>query len=230
MRVLETEQALKGSRLWNEIPPPVAETVRAKVHVRHYEQGEIMYRVGDPIPGAAYLESGLVARYATDEPLPHQRALVRWPGEVCTMTLSGETEWPVSVVALTPVIWMIAPFQVFQQMVGEHPGFAAFLVQRLARQNYREHSWLARLASATLRPRLRLIIHRLAQELGTSQRDGTLLDFRTTHELLAAIARANRDEVGRAVRELIAHRLIVRRPNWRLLVPDLAELLIDTDG
>jgi hypothetical protein len=57
-----------------------------------------------------------------------------------------------------------------------------------------------------------------------------LLDFRTTHELLAAIARANRDEVGRAVREMIAQRLIVRRPNWRLLVPDLDALLIDTDG
>jgi CRP-like cAMP-binding protein len=228
VRVLPTEQALNGSRLLSQISPSTAEIVRAHLQVRRYDQGEIIHRVGDLIAGPAWIEWGLIARYATDDPLPHERAVVRWPGEVSVLTMAGESEWPVSVVALTPVIWITGPFSTYEEIMHQRPEIVVPLVQRLARQNYQEHSWSARLASTTLRPRLRLILHRLVDEVGTPQNDGTLLDFRVTHELLATIARANRDEVGRAVRELMVLGLIARRPNWRLLIPDGEALLQET--
>jgi CRP-like cAMP-binding protein len=224
MRPLAPEAALDG-RLLRGVAPEVVSEVREVLQMRQYEQGEVMYRIGDPIPGPCFVEGGLAGHYWADDWSPKTCALVRWPGEISALTISGETTWPVCVVALTPLVWGVVSSQIFQRLQREQAQTFPRLFERLARQHYRAVCWMARLSEVRVRRRLRLVLHRLAQELGTSHEGGLLLDFRVTREVLATIAGANVEEMGRALGQMSTQGLVARRGRRRLWIPDPDRLL-----
>jgi CRP-like cAMP-binding protein len=139
----------------------------------------------------------------------------------------------VAVAALTPVIWGAATPELHDEVVRRLSHLFPRLVARLAHHQYVESVWRSRLAAVTIRPRLRLVLHRMARELGTQRDKGILLDFRVTSGMLAELVGGNRDEVGRAVRELLAEGLVERQPGRRMWVPDptaLVEGILPDEG
>jgi CRP-like cAMP-binding protein len=230
MRILHGLATPERSRLVASLALETRELACAHIQMRAYEQDEVIYRIGDPIPGPCFVEQGLVAYFRRDERELRYLMGVQWPVQIAGLSLMPDREWPVAVMALTPLVWGSISFEVHQQIAERLPHVFPTLVGRLANQYHVETNWFSRLVSVSLRPRLRMIIHRLAQELGVPYDGGVLLDFRVTGTLLSLLARANRDEVGRALRDLLRQGLVARQPGRRLVVPNLDGLVEGVPG
>jgi CRP-like cAMP-binding protein len=226
LRILRDVSVAKVSRFLTEVVSTEGRAaVGPRTELRAYDQGEVMYRVGDPIPGPCFVDSGIVAFYRTDDLRSNECAEFRWPLTACPLTFEEAREWPLAVVALTPVTWGITSFDGYQEIIRQVPHAFTGLVALLARQHYQETCWTSRLNSVRLRPRVRLILHRMTQELGEPNERGVLLDFSVTAGLISLLANANRDEVGRWLRKMTRQGILVREPRRRLLVPDPARLI-----
>ncbi|KPJ62848.1 hypothetical protein AMK68_04440 [candidate division KD3-62 bacterium DG_56] len=61
--------------------------------------------------------------------------------------------------------------------------------------------------------------------MGRPHKPGFLLDFAVTNSILSTLTHVSRDEVGRAVRELVAKGIVQRLQGRRLLVTDPSKLV-----
>jgi hypothetical protein len=226
VRSMKVGPALRNSRLLGYAPRDFVEASIACTRVRCYDQGEVICRVGDLIPGPCWLEQGLISYHRTGDPGDHDLLMVGWPGQIAGPSWAPDrAEWPCSITALTPAVWAMQSREGYLD-IRERFGYAfPLLVEYLAQETHDHLLWQSQLWRSRVRQRLRMALYRMAKELGTREAAGTLLGFRVTASLLTAIVGANRDEISRGIRELAAAGLVVRGPHWQLLVPNPERLV-----
>jgi CRP-like cAMP-binding protein len=202
----------------DQLPPESAARLRENAQVREYRRHETVYQEGDLIAGPAWVHWGLIRAYHTHPDGREYTMLVGWPGELSTPTFSGRQEWPLAAVALTPMVRVIVPSGVMEDICRRDPRVTRALLHMLATDSHERYRWMAYLMSVPLRTRLARILSRMGEQLGTPSEDGVLLDFPVVQEDLAIIARVTRDETGRVVREMLQAELIGRVPGRRLVI------------
>ena len=219
------KRIIDESPFLSALPRAAAEVLAASVRSRALHRNEHWARQGDPARVLAWLQSGLLSVFfetPDGSTVPHR---IVWPNEVSCLGLAGPTEYPASSVALTPVEYYWAPQEVLDRALHEAPELAYSLLCYISRQEERLAVWGTRLLSLPVRGRLRLILARMALEMGRPHEAGHLLDFTVTNATLSTLAHVSRDEVGRAVRELLREGVLGRLQGRRLVVPDIGRLL-----
>ncbi|KPJ63616.1 hypothetical protein AMK68_03475 [candidate division KD3-62 bacterium DG_56] len=216
---------VQESKFLSSLPREAAEKLAAAARARVLRPGEYAARAGDPAFGLAWLHSGLVFIFFEMSDGSRVPYLVAWPSSVSFDGLLGEGQFPASSTALTPATFVWITREVAEEVAGQHPDLMNALFDYAVRQGELRAIWLGRLFSLPLRSRVRLLLARMAVEMGQPGEGGRILDFPVSHRTLAIIAQVSRDEVGRAVRELLAEEVIERIEGRRFLVPDLRRLL-----
>ena len=219
------EALIEESKFLSALPRGAAEMLAAAARTRALRPGEYSARQGDPVFGLAWLHSGLMFVFfemSDGSRVPH---MVAWPDSVGFDGLLGDGRFPASTAALTPATLFWVTREVAEEVAHQHPELMSSLFHYAVRQGEARSIWLGHLFSLPLRGRVRLLLARMAVEMGQAGRGGRILDFPMSHRTLATIAQVSRDEVGRAVRELLADGVIERIEGRRFLVPDVGRLL-----
>lgn len=219
------EALVEESKFLSALPRGAAEMLAAAARTRALRPGEYSARQGDPVFGLAWLHSGLVFIFFEMSDGSRVPYLVAWPNSVSFDGLRGGERFVVSGTALTPATVFWVTRQIAEQVSDNYPELMNSLLHYAGRQGEARTVWLGQLFSLPLRGRVRLLLARMAVEMGQAGRGGRILDFPMSHRTLATIAQVSRDEVGRAVRELLAEGVIERIEGRRFLVPDVGRLL-----
>jgi CRP-like cAMP-binding protein len=216
---------IQQSGFLSAMPRPAAEQLAACARSRTLRGGEYAGRPGDPLPLVGWLHRGLIYAYfelSDGSRLPY---LIAWPNDVAFQGLAEEDGFAVSLLALAPTTYFVVPPESARAITEAHPGLTEALLRYAVRREHARAVWTGHVLSLPLRPRLRLILARMAAELGKRRAEGCLLDFPVTRQALAAVARASRDEIGRALRELDEAGSVQRIAGRKLLIPDSRGLL-----
>jgi CRP-like cAMP-binding protein len=220
-----TTDIVKESRFLRELPRAAAHVLAASARARLLAPKQCGARQGDPARALTWIHSGLLSVfYESDDGSisPHR---IVWPNEVSCLGLSAGAEYPASSRALTPVTYYWVSEGALDPALRQVPELAHSLLCYLARQEERSAVWSTRLLSLPVRGRLRFVLARMVGEMGRPHDDAFLLDFAVTNTILSELTHVSRDEVGRAVRELVAKGIIQRLRGRRLLVTDPSKLL-----
>jgi CRP-like cAMP-binding protein len=176
---------------------------------------------GTPLAGMRCIRSGLTRCWQVDDRGKEYTTSVAWPCSVSLVGLRGRgARWPWNVTSVVPTTVLTFPWDVLERVRRRCPIDQA--IMESAGEDYiRRHIWSGMLRSLKLRPRLRILLRRLADELGTETAEGVTLDHWPTQQDLASLTFVTRYEVGRVLREFTETGLI--RPIGRrsLLIPDL---------
>jgi CRP-like cAMP-binding protein len=216
---------IEQSGFLSVLPREPAERLAAAARGRMLRPGEYVRRPGDPLTLAAWLQWGIVYAYfelSDGSRLPY---LVAWPNDVAFQGLAATDEFAVWLMALTPVRYFAVPVEAITKTSRDYPGLTEALLRYAIRREHARAVWMAHLVSLQLEPRIRLILARMAAEMGKPQGEGYLLGFTVTRQALATIARASRDDVGRVLRELQDAETLQRMSGRKLLIPDFRRLL-----
>lgn len=221
------EALIEESKFLSALPREAAEKLAATARTRTLRPGEYGGRQGDLVFGLGWSQSGLMFIFFEMSDGSRVPYLVAWPNSVSFDGLLGEERFPASSTALTPATLFWVTREIAEEVAHEHPDVMNSLFHYAVRlrQGEARSVWLGHLFSLPLRGRVRLLLARMAVEMGQAGRGGRILDFPMSHRTLATIAQVSRDEVGRAVRELLADGVIERIEGRRFLVPDLRRLL-----
>ena len=225
MRDRTTTDIAKESPFLRELPRAAAEVLAASVRTGVLPPKQWWARQGDPARALAWLHSGLLSVfYEADDgsTLPHR---IVWPNEVSCLGLSESTEYQASSLALTPVTSYWVPEEALEPAFRQVPELAHSLLCYIARQEESSVVWTTRLLSLPARGRLRFVLARMVTQMGRPHKPGFLLDFAVTNSILSTLTHVSRDEVGRAVRELVAKGIVQRLQGRRLLVTDPSKLV-----
>jgi CRP-like cAMP-binding protein len=216
---------IERCRFLSALPRAGAKALYAVARSRNLRAREYGPRQGDPALGLAWLYSGLVyVHIETPDGAIRPHRLV-WPGDISCYGIAQAKEYMASSQALIASRYFWVSQEDVAQAVRQVPELAWSLFCYASRQEERLAVWSTYLSTLSVRDRLRLVLARMALEMGRPREDGTLLDFAVTAGALAMTASASRDEVGRTLRQLVADGHVHRLPGRRLLVPEVARLL-----
>jgi CRP-like cAMP-binding protein len=188
--------------------------------VRPVRRKAVAHHEGDPLPGLVWVKRGVVIFWRFDH-RGHLHVFDQaWSGALSLVTIVGRGAMaPNHISAVLPTEVCVLPWDALDAVRAECP-LDGELLRCAGREHRRRINWQALLRGLTVRPRVMRILRRIADEFGTPGEDGWLVAFPLTGGDLAQLAYANRDEVGRALRELAADGLLKRVSGRRILIPD----------
>lgn len=191
---------------------------------RHYRPGNPVYQEGGKADTIAVLMDGRV-KISTVTPDGRDVLLAfRSAGDLLgeMSTLVGEPR-TARVIAIDPVRLLIVPFGVFDQLLDEHQGLVAALLQTLVDRVVDSDRHRVELEHETDQ-RLVLQLIRLMDRFGTPGADGSVVvDLPLSQDDLASLILASRGAVARALRDL-RHDAVVRTARRKLVICDPAAL------
>lgn len=201
------------------LPPEAQRLLVEASRVRVWTRGDMSVRQGDPLPGLGWLARGLLWFWLLDADGRENGIDTAWSDSISMASLAGpKQDIPWNVTALAPSAAFVIPWDALAAVRRRHP-LDELIVQCAAAEYRRRVTWESWLCSVRLRPRLLLILRRMADEFGGHTKQGVLLDFPVTQGDLARLARVTRDEVGRVMRELRADGLVSPIGRRGLLIP-----------
>jgi CRP-like cAMP-binding protein len=219
------DDVIESSGFLSALPRAAAETLLASARNRTVNCRDYGVRQGDPSMGLLWLHSGLLYVFFELPDGSSHAHRIGWPHEVSAVGVLEDSEYPSSCVALIPSEFLWVPRDVVQRAIHEVGDLAYALFCHMARQEERLAVWSSHLLSLPVGDRIRLILGRIALEMGQPHGGGWLLDFPLTNGTLSTVAHVSRDETGRAVRRLVSEGLVERLPGRRFVVPAIDRLL-----
>ena len=195
MDIPEKIKILRGNRYFDDLPESLLREVAARMHLREFQRGEVLFWEGDPCSGLHIIEQGSVRLYSISPQGRQYTLRVLQEGETCNEVpaFDGGTN-PVNVEALeTSRVWIIDA-QTLLQLVQSHPQFARKVLSQFAHNLRNLVHMVSEMAFYQVTNRLA----RLIDETEADKREGP----HWTQEQLAARLGTVREVVSRSLKEL----------------------------
>jgi CRP/FNR family cyclic AMP-dependent transcriptional regulator len=188
------------------LPALLAELARTPEYVvlRHYAQGDLLYRQGEVNPYLFYDVKGRVRIYVLS-PDGHERSLfILGAGDLLNdVAFYLRSEQPASAEAFESCVEAYEISQVgFERALAAAPCFAHFFLTGLARKTLLLTQELISSSFQDVQGRVQLTLIRLANHHGIVTPQGIAIGMRVTHEEIAKLVGANRGTVSTCMSEL----------------------------
>ena len=224
MRILDPATTLESVQFLRSLKPADAKKLMQLARVRHAHPRDRLWSTGDPVAGPVLIVSGLARLFLEHDQGGETPFACLWTGDIPAPSLQAQKDWRVSAAAVTPVIHAIFPIEPFLEACVRTPQLGQQVLNDLATVYYNRSYWEAMLRIIPLKQRLLKLLARMADEVGTPNEEGILLDFPLTHQTVADLSWVQRDQAGRVLNELADEGYIVARPRFRWLIPDRRRL------
>jgi CRP/FNR family cyclic AMP-dependent transcriptional regulator len=185
----------------------------ARVSPRRFGRGELLFSEGDPCQGLFIVAAGKVRIFKMSASGREQILALEGAGStIAELPVFDGGNYPASASAAEDAEVLFISRKDFQSFCREHPEVALKVIAVVGGRLRRLVGIIEELSFTTVRQRLITLLLRLAQEKGTTSKQGIRIELGASHQELAA-------ELG-TVRELVSRNL------GRLQ----AEGLIDVEG
>jgi len=194
------ETILRKTPLFASLTDEEMRALRARVTDHHFRHGELLFHEGDPCSGLFLVASGKIRIFKLSTAGREQTLAVEGPGSsFAELPVFDGGSYPASASALEDAEVLFISRRDFQNYCREHPEVALKVLAVVGSRLRRLVGIIEDLSFTTVRQRLISVILRLAQESGTSMKQGVRVELTKTHQDLAA-------ELG-TVRELVSRNL-----------------------
>ncbi|KPJ63619.1 hypothetical protein AMK68_03490, partial [candidate division KD3-62 bacterium DG_56] len=164
-----------------ELPPEARQLVAETTRVRMIPRHKLVARQGEPVVGLNCLLRGILRCWQTDVDGNDYTVETAWSDSVSIVALGGpDAEWPWNVTTIVPATVATMNWDCLKALRRRYP-LDEVLMQYAAADYSRRHVWHGLLRSVRLRPRLRMVLRRISDEMGTATDQGIRIRFPLTH-------------------------------------------------
>lgn len=198
---LETnESVLRKTQLFATLSESEMRTLCARVRKQHFGPGEALFTEGDPCLGLFVVATGRIRIFTLSPSGREQVLAVEGPGSsFAELPVFDGGVYPASGSALDAADVLFISRKDFQNYCREHPEVGLKVLAVVGSRLRRLVGIIEDLSFTTVRQRLISLLLRLAEDGGTTTKQGVRIELKTSHQDLAA-------ELG-TVRELISRNL-----------------------
>lgn len=218
------EAVLRKTQLFASLSEREMRTLCVRVSKRHFDRGEMLFSEGDPCRGLFVVAAGRIRIFKLSPSGREQVLAIEEPGSsFAELPVFDGGAYPASASALEDANVLFISRQDFQEYCREHPEVALKVIAVVGSRLRRLVGIIEELSFTTVRQRLISLLLRLAQEGGTSTKQGVRVELAATHQDLAAELGTVRELVSRNLSRLRAEGLL-EIDGRTIIVKDLAGL------
>ena len=222
---LETNEAvLRKTQLFARLTESEMHTLCARVSRKRFIRGEALFSEGDQCQGLYVIAMGRIRIFKLSPSGREQVLAIEGPGSsFAELPVFDGGVYPASASALEDAEVFFISRKDFQNYCREHPEVALKVLAVVGSRLRRLVGIIEDLSFTTVRQRLISLLLRLAQEGGTTTKQGVRLELTTTHQDLAGELGTVRELVSRNLSRLQAEGLL-EVDGRTIIVRDLSAL------
>jgi CRP/FNR family transcriptional regulator len=202
---------LKRTSLFEDLELQELEQVAKTTPYRHFEGGDVIYRMEDPADAIYFVKTGSVkiSKYFPSGKEAILAVLGQYEvfGE---LLLTPEERRPNQAEAIERTTLIVLPRSELIALLDARPKLALKFIQVMAERLFRVQSWTAEVSAFSAPGRLASLLYRLALEFGAKVPEGTRIDLKITQEDLSRMIGATRETVSHCLGRLKDEGAIVR--------------------
>lgn len=202
---------LETHRLFEGLSPEERDRAIASCIRKRFGRGERVFSTGDRPEFLYLLEAGHVKLVALEERGSERILHVFQPGDVFGEILLSVERRPFDAVAMDEAQVAIMPKAAFMEFLRGSVQWGLNFVRMVSDRLFIAEQDLAAMARTWTRPRLEHLLLKLADNLGESTQDGTVIRVPVTHETLANMIGASRVRVTSALSQLRREGVVSKR-------------------
>lgn len=199
----DDRRLLTASGLFSGLAAEVVAPIIDQVMVRAFERREVLFRQGEPVDGLYVVLAGRAKLSQLGADGSELLIRLMGPGELfaAIAALDRVAAFPVSAAALTPVRVAFWQRPVIQEIFRAHPELSSNLLQEIASRAQELQTRLREVATERVAQRVAHTLLRLAEQAGSRQDNGVLIDFPLTRQDVAAMTGTTLYTVSRLLSE-----------------------------
>ncbi|MCC7369514.1 MAG: Crp/Fnr family transcriptional regulator [Chloroflexi bacterium] len=215
---------LAGVRLFHDIPPAILAQIAARLHVRAYSRGELVFRAGEQAQAMSLLGAGRIKLIRETE--DGREAIVRLitPGEIFGAAGGwGAASYPASAMAQGDAVVLRLPADEMMALLRSQPDFALAVIREQGLRLAEAAARIEDLRVERVDRRLARTILRLSEKFGTVVPRG--IELALTRQDLAELAGTTLSTASRTVSDW-SRRHIVAGGRQRITLLDAEALAV----
>ncbi len=220
---VHVEDVLRNTPLFANLTAKEIHALAARVTLRHFQRGELLFAEGDRCAGLFIVASGKIRIFKLSASGREQVLAIEGPGSsFAEIPVFDGGNYPAAASAMEDADVLFIARKDFQNYCREHPEVALKVIAVTGARLRRLVAIIEELSFATVRQRLIALLLRLA-EAGLRSAEGVRIELPASHQELAS-------ELG-TVRELLSRNLsrlqaegYIEVDGRRIVVKDLAGL------
>lgn len=195
-------EALRRSRLFQELQPAELDQVLAHAAIRRFTRGVTVLRKGDPGSSVLVILHGRLRVTSTAEDGKEVMLGVLGAGDVLgEMSLLDGRERSADAIALEDCVLLIVERSHFLRLLKSSPDLCLRLMAVLCDRLRRANLALEDIALLDLPTRLGRLLLRLSQDYGTAAPHGTRIEVKLSQKDLSTLVGGSREQVNRQLRQ-----------------------------
>ena len=202
---------LKRTSLFEDFELQELEQVSKTTPYRHYEAGDVIYRMEDPGDAIYFVKLGLVkiSKYFPNGKEAILGVLGQYEafGE---LLLTPEERRPTQAEAIEPTTLIVLPRVELENLLAARPKIALKFIQLMAARLFETQNWTAQVSAYSAPGRLASLLYRFAMDFGEQTHEGTRINLKVTQEDLSRMIGATRETVSHCLTRLRSEKAIVR--------------------
>ncbi|MBR9867131.1 MAG: Crp/Fnr family transcriptional regulator [Oceanospirillales bacterium] len=214
----------------DNLPPDLRAEVLQHMCLRHYRDGETVYRLGEEGHELYMVKSGKVRSCNYTQKGKEIQYIVFQAGDCFgELSLIDGLCRVHSTYALGSTDLLVLHQRDFETLYAKHPQIPIEINKTLSRRLRISHTTIDDATVLPMRDRLARLLGRLAYSISTADEHGQTVLEGFTHENLARMLGSTRESISRELKKLEEEGLLQRRYG-KILVPDIAALIGSCDG
>lgn len=192
---------LKTLPLFADLTDKQMAQIGQDVVTRHYKQGEIIFREGDPGRVLFIIQSGQIRIFVNGQDGSETSVILFGrPGQLFgELSIIDGLPRSATAVALEETVLLMIGREPFRQHMRHMPQFAMNFMQVLSKRVRYSTNQIDTFASLTVSQRLARKLLELAQDYGRVRGDGVFIDMLLPQNILAGMIGATRERVNRCL-------------------------------
>jgi CRP/FNR family transcriptional regulator len=215
---------LRKTAIFSGLNEEELELLTARVILRKFSAGELVFSEGEPCSGMYVVESGRIRIFKSSAGGREQVLSVDGPGEsIAELPVFDGGAYPASAQAITPTTTVFLSKQDFQNLCRQHPEVALKVLRVVGERLRHLVGIIEELSFTTVRHRLAALLIRLAKSAATTNGSPIRFSLPANNNELAA-------QIG-TVRELVSRNLsrmqsegLIQMDGRKVTLPDLKKL------
>jgi CRP-like cAMP-binding protein len=193
--------------------------IDARMMVKGYDEGEVVYRAGAPATHLFILATGRVKVLRPSLDGSDVLVDVIMPGDMFgSVAALGDSTYPDTAEALTVSCALRISAADFKQVLTEHPRVALAVLEDVAGRLEQAHRTVRTLSGGTVEQRVASTLLALADRLGERRAEGLLLQLPLTRADLAAMTGTSTESVSRTLSRFRERGLVDTGRRWTALL------------
>lgn len=213
-------QFLKSIPLFEALSNRAMHTIEQNLSKRHFTQGEVLFREGDPGEVLYIVKSGQVRIYVSGSNYETSVILFVRPGDIFgELAIVDGLPRSASATALKDTIVFTIQRHIFRALMRQYPQLALNFMKLLSVRVRYSTRKVNSLASMSVPSRLARLLLALAQDCGQVHQAGVLLNTSLNQTELASLIGATRESTNKAL-SIFRKEDLIRKENGHIVIVD----------